>query len=437
MKRRIGSVLVILLSAVVLGIILLTLILALPVDTARENVEQSLYNMIEVVEDENGSAWRKKIIGAKDNFTDCLMVQNALEKIEGQSPLAHAIYVYHYDLANEQTWLTEESLPAMLRNGYEGMYLREYSRYWHGYLIWLKPLLMCMSWSSAETFLIIFQIALLLSVVILSFRQKQGLTGLGILVAFMFMKPLQVWASLTMMACWNIVLIALLADMLLQRAIVKKNRQEQFFLLIGIMTSYMDFLTYPIVTLGVPLCFYIVQNMEDENGWWQKLKQLFWMAFSWSVGYIGMWGMKWVVAEVLFQTGTLKDAIWSVIFRSEPLDGYGSIFSGVSRTVSAVLQQYDSVWYSIGFSVVFVLALGTVCWCLIKAANPQWMVSVIALAVISLFPFVWIIFIQNHTAIHCSFTFRIMSVTVMALWCMTVCSVRTIRNRKSLENIEK
>lgn len=423
MKRRIRNVSIILICSVAAGIFLLTLVFLLPVEAARKHVEESLYEMLEVAEDPEGSAERKEIINLKENFTDCLMVQNALEKVEGQGPLAHAMNIYHYDLGNESTWLTEESLPVFLRRGEEGMYLREYSRYWHGYLVVLKPLLMCMSWVFVEKLLLFVQGGLLLAVLGAAFYRRRAGIGLGVLYTFLFMKPLRIWFSLAMSVCWLITLTAVLVLLLGFDRMETKKRHEEFFLLVGILTAYMDFLTYPVVTLGVPLCVWLVQAGE-RKGWKETLRQTFWNCACWAVGYVGMWGMKWVAADVICRTGTLRDAVWSVINRTSPLDGYGSVFSGVERTLAAVLGQYDSPLYAIGFWVLFLAALLSVGCRMAKGRSREWGMSAACLAAAALFPVGWLVLTQNHTAIHCIFTFRIMGVSVMALWCMVLCSVQ-------------
>lgn len=436
MKNRVKNVLIILSSSVLIGTFLLMLTFCLPVDSARAHVEESLYKMIEIKNDENGDAFRKSLVDLKIGFTDALMVQNALEKIEGKSIIEHAMYVYHYDIQeDDSTWLTEESLGIFLREGSDDLYLREYSKYWHGYLVYLKPLLMCMSWEAVEIFLIVLQTALLVAILALAFHKKQPLLGLSVACAFLYMKPVSVLVSLSMNVCWLITLVAILALLIYYDKIEQKNWREEVFLLIGIATAYMDFLTYPIVTLGLPLCFYLVQDVEKTLHWWKRIKQTFWLCACWGVGYIGMWGMKWVVAEITCQTGTLRQAVWSVIYRTGPLDGYGSAFTGVSRTVNDVLGQYDSMFYTIGFGMIAVAAVVSVLLCLMKARNMNWGITIICLAVIALFPFVWLTLTQNHTAIHCVFTFRIMAVSIMSLWCMMVCSVRTLR-RKARENAE-
>lgn len=433
MKKRIRNTLILLLGSVAVGALLLVLIYSLPVESARAHVESSLYEMVEVEDDPDGDALRKKIIGIKDNFTDCLMVQNALERVEGKNLWEHAMYAYHYDLGNEATWMTEKSLGAFLRQGPEGMYLREYSRYWHGYLVYLKPLLMCMSWRNVETFLLVCQAVLLLAALGLSCYKKNLYLGLSIVCAFLFMKPLRIWLSLTLADCWIIALAAVMILLLFYDKLENKNWHEELFLVTGILTSYVDFLTYPIVTLGVPLCAWLVLSAKDCGGWRKQVSRVFWNCVCWAVGYVGMWGMKWVLADLTCQTGTLRSAAWAVIFRTEPLDGYNSVFSGISRAFRTVLQQYDSAMYGIGFGAVAAAALVSVVLCMIKARSANWAVTIVCLTFAALLPLGWLVVTQNHTAIHCEYTFRIMGVTVMALCCMTVSSVQELmKNKKAI-----
>lgn len=429
MARRIRNIAAILLCSAAAGTLLLMLVFLLPVDAARRHAEVSLQEMVAGEADLAGNAQRKTVIQHKDNFTDCLMVQNALEKVEGRTILEHAMYIYHHDLQDDTTWATEESLTAFLRRGVGGMYLKEYSKYWHGYLVYLKPLLLCMSWRQVEGFLFVAQIILLVVVAAAAVWKKKFYLGGGIVCTLLFMKPLSIWLSLTLSACWSIALSAVLLLLLLFDKIEGKNRREEFFLLTGIVTAYLDFLTYPVVTLGVPLCVWLVLNLERRCGVRKRLGCFFWNCICWATGYVGMWGLKWVIAEITCQSGTLRNAVWSVIYRTSPLDGYQSAFSGVSRTWAAVMAQYDSALYGAAFAVIAASAVITGVWCLARARSAEWGVSMACLALVAVMPVGWLILTQNHTAIHCFFTFRIMGVSVMALWCMTVCSVLTIRRK--------
>ena len=64
---------------------------------------------------------------------------------------------------------------------------------------------------------------------------------------------------------------------------IKAERMYLLFLALGIATSYFDFLTYPFVTLGVPLALMLVYNSKLRFP-----KQLFYTiqySVLWCVGY--------------------------------------------------------------------------------------------------------------------------------------------------------
>lgn len=426
--RKIRNATLLLLCSALIGTALLTLAFLLPVEGARAHVEESLYEMLEIKEDENGDERRRFIVGLKENFTDTLMVQNALEHVEGKNALEHAMYIFHHDLQDDTTWMTEKSLSAFLRRGTDGMYLKEYSKYWHGYLIYLKPLLICMSWKHVETFMLIFQLLLLGVTVAVSVIKKQAYLGCGIVFTALMMKPLYIWFSPDMSVCFSIALTAVMTLFLFGGKLKRKDWFAEFFLMIGIVTAYLDFLTYPVVTLGIPLCVWLVQNSDENIGVGRKLKSFLGLCVSWAVGYVGMWGMKWILAEATCRTGTLRNAVWSIIFRTEPLDGYHSALSGVKRTVQAVFAQYDAVFYWVIFGLALFAAAASCIASLLKARNARWGITVSCLLAAGCFPFGWLILTQNHTAIHCSFTFRIMGVSFMALCCVTMVSVLNILN---------
>lgn len=436
MLRRIRNAAVILGISVLAGTLLLTLAFCLPVDRIRENVKASLYYMLEIQEDENGDPDRKALLAKKENFTEALMVQNALEKVEGRNPYEHAMYIYHYDLLDGTTWATEESLITSLNQGTEGMYLREYSKYWHGYLIFLKPLLMTFTWQQLEVFWFGFMLLFTALVILSAVYKKQIGLGLGIAVAFLFMKPVQIMISVDMSVCWMITLAGMLVLILRYEWLRKRDWLEGFFIIVGIATSYMDFLTYPVVTLVMPLCVFLVLDREEMRGIKQRIAEWIWLCLSWAYGYIGMWGMKWLVAEITLQTGTLRNAAWSVITRTEPLDGRQSFFSGVSRTLEAVFGQYDTSIYMVGIVLIIIWLLSAFA---VNIGKKQWgrflPVSGCLLAA-AMIPFGWLVLTQNHSAIHCVFTFRVLGASVFAIWCMAV-SLSRLFLHKEVENEQK
>lgn len=73
------------------------------------------------------------------NFTDCLMIGNAIYKNEKYSLLERVIYVFRHEISEGDGWALGYSLEGYL-SGSQGHEV-EYARYWHGYLVILKLLL--------------------------------------------------------------------------------------------------------------------------------------------------------------------------------------------------------------------------------------------------------------------------------------------------------
>lgn len=68
------------------------------------------------------------------------------------------------------------------------------------------------------------------------------------------------------------------------------------FLIIGMLTSFFDFLTYPLFTLGMPLILISVLGTFSSV---QKLCDIVKNSIFWGIGYGGMWCGKWMVGSIL------------------------------------------------------------------------------------------------------------------------------------------
>lgn len=85
------------------------------------------------------------------------------------------------------------------------------------------------------------------------------------------------------------------------------------FLIIGMATSYVDFLTYPFVSLGIPLVIWLI--LDNEEKVIQKLGKMVWNSGFWCAGYAGMWAGKWILGSILLpEAGSLKAALESISY---------------------------------------------------------------------------------------------------------------------------
>ena len=426
---KIRNIVMILAGSALLGTLLLVLVFCIPTDRIKANVQRSVDRVLVSSEQFADNAFLQHIIQNKESYTDSIMVQYAFEKIPGKNAYEHAMWAYHHDL-EEEIWAAEDSLRAVLDGkDVSEMHLREYSRYWHGYLLYLKPLLLLFSWEQLAWIELFVHIALLIAVAVLSVRKKFSGIVPAIVAGLLFMKPELMMVSLTMSVCLLITLAAIIFQLRKGRWLAEKGWYPEFFLCVGILTSYFDFLTYPVVTLGFPLCVYFM-SAERENII-AAVKRIVGYSFCWGVGYAGMWASKWVIADVTLHTGTIRDAVWNVIGRTEAIGGRPRVNGGF-YVISLNLQEYGSSIYAIMAAALIVLAVASVIWALCKRLPMKTILEIsIPFLMIGMIPFAWIIVVQHHCALHARFTFRILGVAALALACMTLKTIRTLKINKN------
>lgn len=420
---------IILAGSALLGTLLLVLVFCIPTGRIKENVHKSVDRMLVSSEQFEDNAFLQHVVQNKESYTDSIMVQYAFEKIPDKNVYEHAMWAYHYDL-EEEIWAAEDSLRAVLDGADTSqMHLREYSRYWHGYLVYLKPLLLLFSWEQLVWIELILQIALLVFVTVLSIKKKVPGAVPAIVVGLAFMKPELMTVSFTMSVCLIITLTALIFQLRKGDWLAEKGWYPEFFLIIGILTSYFDFLTYPIVTLGLPLGIWFLAAEREKIS--TAITRIIGYSFCWGVGYAGMWASKWVIADLTLQTGTIRDAVWNVIGRTEAIGGRPRMNGGF-YVLSLNLQEYGSSIYMIMAGVLIALAVASIAWALCaKVPVKAILETIIPFIIIGIIPFAWIVVVQHHSALHARFTFRILGVAAFALACLTIKMQKTIKINKN------
>lgn len=416
-----------LLGSAILGTLLLVLVFCLPTERMKQHVAVSTEEMLKDADQISRNGFSNYIQTKRESYTDAIMVQNAIERIPGKNVFEHAMWMYHNDL-EEEVWTPEDSLKAYCtEQNTDNMYLHEYSRYWHGYLVYLKPLLLLFSWKQLSVMGVVLQIILMAVVIGLAVKKKRSGVAVAMVVGFFFMKPLLVLVSLTMTVCWVIVLAALIFMLLKNDWLRERKLYPEYFLAVGILTSYFDFLTYPIVTLGFPLCAFFLINesrvVRERSEAFTVLKdmlqRLIGYSVCWGIGYAGMWAMKWIIADLTLHTGTIKDAIWSIIGRTEAIGGRPR-FNGGFYVIGLNLQEYDHVVYPVMAAVIALVSLALIVAASRKRGVRPVLVETVPYLIAFCIPFVWIIAVQHHSALHARFTFRILAVAVMAVGCMGI-----------------
>ena len=260
----------------------------------------------------------------------------------------------------------------------------------------------------------IFTASLIIALAIILFKKKKKFIFFAFLIA-VFLTDMHISAL-----CLNeniCLIIALIFSIyLLQRKGKMKNIGLSFFA-VGMITNFLDFLTFPVITLAFPLVFYFVSKDEETNHLKQNIKELFLLCIAWAIGYMICWMSKWMIADIFFDKEILKNALHQVLYRSlgEKIT-LGNLFIFISQTLN----------------IVYIMCL-LVCVLLVVLYSKK--VNFIYVC-IALIPIIWLIVLKNHSAIHSFFTYKNLSVTLFALIVSTeqVLSKKESPNEKKLDD---
>ncbi len=338
-----------------------------------------------------------------DNYTDAIMVLTA--RYNDDLPLVERVLaskssrIYIADIRQEG-----EALIESVENQNYNLPTTPYIRYWHGYLVLLKPLLYFFDYPTIRNINFAVQIILLIAVVILLYvRRAWGLIPIYIFYyAFLFPPALQ--KCLSYATVYIITSVAVIYLLLKNRNITKPTEFIPFFTVVGIVTNFADFLTYPLVSLVVPLA--VLLYLTGENAPKKYLQSIVILCGAWGFGYIGMWCIKWGLAALVFGKDVFDDVIRQITLRSgQYVEQKYCRCSGVNINFYFCLQQsvirYLLELYFISYviSAAFILIKN-------RKNSLRILVSALPFLLLALSAPLWFYVMTNHSVQHYFFTFR-------------------------------
>lgn len=389
------------------GFALLLLAYMIPTDSMIKNAKASVdIFKVEGVQPQVVHGYKATSL---DNYTDTWMLRNAF--YNGEEPVwQKSLNIYYYGYTDGRTNNVCESTIAWLE-GEEGYERMSYARYWHGYLVILKPLLYFFDYGDIRGILKAVELMMLVYVCVLLEKRNKA-RYIPAFLAAMLCAEFHV-IGMSMQYSW-VFLIAMTYSIIILKGypdIMKKPGADLLFLMIGMTTSYFDFLTYPLFTLGIPLLFLVIcmGGSEQEN---MLPVMAIKSAVCWAIGYIGMWVEKWILCTLLTGENLIADGIHAILNRS------GRDVMGVRKGYLETL--HDNVWVFGKYPYALVcLAAVILLFIMGKKENKNAFSkrTFYTYAGIAVLPFCWYAISINHSYIHCFMTYRILCVTVFAILC--------------------
>ena len=413
MKKGIKTIIlnaIVLVIGSVLGLLALIAVHMLPVQPMQANVYWSLGMIEKEFSDEVLiDGYNATLTG---NFTDCLMLEHAVYSNDEHTVLEQVLNMYraesYYDEFYEDGWWPGQSLVDYL---YGTAQPREvtYGRYWHGYLVILKPLLYLTNVNTIRLLNASLQLILAGFVAVELGKKGSSVFAKAFMISLPFMFFVSSFSSLSLSICLYIMLGAMLVQCKWGNILSVNSRYMYFFLVVGMITAYLDFLTYPLVTLAYPLCVCLYFESDKTK---QGIKKIFIYSLEWMIGYGGMWAAKWVLSDLLIGSTTIKDALINVFTRTQSAENT-TRFSGFFLVLSKNLQVYLNwgfILLLIVLAIVFVVKIFKTG---IKNVIRN-LSSGIVFFIVAVSPLVWYFVLENHSEQHWPFTCRIMAISVFA-----------------------
>ena len=363
--------------------LLMTLAYCIPTERIEYRQDLSAY----IVAAERDAIWESNPFNVdasrQDYFTDALMLDRVLAQDAQASPLKQA------------------------------MSMNDYGRYWHGYMAWLRPLLVLFSlWDIRYLYMCAF---FLLTGLVMALIGKR-LPGVGCALAFL--------ASLV--ACYIVIIPTSLQYcpvflVMLSAALVLLLRYDRLdesgllllFMVVGMVTNFVDLLTVPLLTLGIPLLLLLEMDMHrrGEERVRMLLRRIVLCSLCWGMGYALCWIAKWclgslIVGENVFSSAQDKATQW--------LGGTDTAPQG--WRIDAIVNNVAVFFLPHGKRMAAWLLVPAAAYALCFACfrNPHWR-RALALLPVSLYPYVWYAVFSYHSFVHTWFTYRLQAITLLGV----------------------
>ncbi len=407
---------ILLYAAIFIGITVLEL--AMPVFTAlipREAISQGVKesavylmenNVFYRIEENNPAS-------EIDHYADSILL-NIIYNYDDEHPVSSVLSssYYHSDLHNEN-----ENLLTSVENDIHPTY--EYSRYWHGSSIFIRPLLLIFNIRQIYILFAILLLALIATILVAFHRCHKPEGIVATIISLVSVSFWYVPMSLEYIWCFLITFTAAYSVIFLYRKYKKVS--PLLFFIAGNLTAYFDFLTTETMTLLFPLSLLIIFMYDDKKitGFKTGFSFIFKNCLSWGMGYLSSWLAKWTIASVVLHKNVFTQAFSAAGTRAYG-DSYG--MNSVSLSLSALARNISCLFpfnyiRKNGYIRVILcfLILMILFYLFRKVKNRNVMPALFF--ILFTIPYIRYLALANHAFLHYFFTYRAQFASVFNL-CM-------------------
>ena len=379
-------------------------------------IEQNVKESSEILLNEgNDYMLSEKLNINNNNYTDALMINEAYS-IDNSTP----IYSYMSARRNYKKGTTQQTLKDIIGEGktinseeYDpvgelNQFLNGkmdtsiiYARYWHGYLPILRTLLIFFNISQIRKILLIIFVIIFTYLMYL-LRKKLGIK-IMLIYGFSLIAQGYFYVSYSLESA-PVFITMMIACIILLKKIdkISKEKLYLYIFIISSITSFIDYLTVPLITLVMPLYIYIIYNKELKVK--ENIKLIIKTSIIWLIGYAITWISKWVIYDIMYNEELIKTAINQVIYRTVKTN------ICTSTTIQEVILMLiiKNAIYIITYILLemLVISINIDKIKIEKKDKKEYIKQNAPILILTFMPIIWYIVLSNHTVLHYKFTYR-------------------------------
>ena len=311
-----------------------------------------------------------------------------------------------------------------------------YDRYWHGMIIFLKPLFVLFTLQQIRGIFLGLLIICMLVLTMLLVRQKQYLSPMLLWLGALSVK---FWMAGFCIEYFPVFLITFLLSVCMVLWEEKRERIIRLCIVSGVCVAFFDFLTTETLAFVIPMA--IVYGIWRRKGTLKSFKEeilyLFRAGCSWGMAYVFTYVTKWTLASIAYGEERFSVALSqlagrqgnSVIsFAADSIGPNGISADALQNAGGEVLPQFLSavvinIRLLLGLSgkisleklALLLLVLGLIIVAVIYLFRKPGPVEVLSgiLFLLGTIPILRMMVLNNHSTEHCFFVYRSLYGTII------------------------
>ena len=287
----------------------------------------------------------------------------------------------------------------------------EYSRYWHGIQVIVRPLLIFFNYTEIRYIFMILIFSLLAITFSMIGKQLETKHSISFAITICLMYIVLIPMSLQYSSILIVTLLGMIGVLTLYK-IKKEKFLGMMFFAIGAFATFFDLLTYPLVTLGFPLVLAVILENRKGKSLLQQMIFIIQLGVLWALGYAILFFTKWVIASVVLNKDAITLALNELLFR---------VNGNETHPVNRIQTLKNNFNYFFVPTAKYILLLIFVIWIiafiLYRKKFKEYKLA-IPLICIAIVPYIWYLAFSGHSSIHAWFTNKIQAVTLFAILCL-------------------